>query len=339
MGTEIIAITGILGALAVIVLAVVRPWKAGRLAAIYLFWAYQPAHGRPAGPEVTDLSPMKSWEYGIVGVDSCPLCGGPVNSRGACQGQRCGWERPPDRAPWPRLTDEDGAVIQPSGDVTGATDTAAINAALAAGLDRARAIAAEPRPGAVMLPAPTDDISGPGGGPVTPPEPPGWAAYPLPWPEPPEPGPADLGGPRGPIEPGPPLDLGGVYPLRLPPPDTDLEHEGWLYVPGPPPEPELPPSGDWAPGTAPPGADEVSRNPECHDCVHGLHDHPAGPDLAWRPSRLATPADRALAAEVAAALADQNTDAALFIDRLACDRRAYIGQIRRGFLASRGLAY
>jgi len=100
-----------------------------------------------------------------------------------------------------------------------------------------------------------------------------------------------------------------------------------------PPEPELPPAGDWAPGTGPPDEDD---EPEWYPVTAPRL---PGPGEPWQPSRLATPTDRALAAEVAAALADQNTDAALYIDRLACDRRAYIGQIRRGFLASRGLAY
>jgi hypothetical protein len=338
---EIIAITGILGVLAVIVLAVVRPWETGRLAAIYLFWAYRPAHGGGlTGPEVADVgqSAMSRWEYGIMGVDICPRCGGPLASA-PCSS--CGWERPPDRAPWPRLTDED-------------------RAALAAGFARARAIADEPRPGAVVLPARTADISG-SGAPVTPPEPPAWAAYPLPWPEPPEPAPADLGGPWGAIDPLPPWATdGGVW--RIPAGAyASPEDAARAAVPEPPPpEPELPPSGDWAPGTGPPEDDEpeslrclTCHSPQpsmhpataeggevCHLCPDPFHGRPeAGTAAIFAPSRLATPFDCALAAEVADALSDQNADAAVYIDRLARGRREYVWQIRRGFLVAQGLAY
>ncbi len=271
---EIIAITGILGVLAVIVLAVVRPWETGRLAAIYPFWAYRPAHGGGlTGPDVADVgqSAMSRWEYGIVGVDVCPRCGGPLASA-PCSS--CGWEQPPDRAPWPSLTGAD-------------------RAALAAGLDRARAIAAEPRPAAVLLPAPTSDISG-SGAPVAAPEPP--AA---------EPAPASAVAPTdGASE--PPGAWRGAYEALAPP------------------EPELPPSGDWAPGTGPPEDDEPDQDE---------------PEWTWQPSRLATPFDRALAAEVADALGDQNADAAVYIDRLTRGRREYVWQVRRGFLIAQGLAY
>jgi hypothetical protein len=181
-----------------------------------------------------------------------------------------------------------------------------------------------------VLPAPTSDISG-SGGPVTPPEPPAWAAYPLPWPEPPEPAPIDLGGPRGPVDPLPPWALiGGAYPVRCP--RCGRARCGHTRTVEPPPEPELPPSGDWAPGTGPPEDDEPEWYPVT---VPRL----PGPGEPWQPSRLATPFDRALAAEVADALGDQNADAAVYIDRLARGRREYVWQIRRGFLVAQGLAY
>lgn len=298
----IILITGWLGLVAVCVLYYRQPWRArARVSVLWLFAAYRPRHGAPA-PDAGQ-SAMARWEYGVIGVDVCAHCAAPMRE-GGCP--RCGWTAPPDHAPWPRLTD-------------------ARRAELAAGLETARAIAAEPRPGAVVLPAPTDDISGAGGRAVRPAEPTagawlaGYAALaPSADPEPP-------GAALAAAEPEPPPG-GESGTLRLGPPpgivawlerDDPAEDDG---PEPPPPEPLLPPSGDWAPGTGPPEDDEPEPEPE---------------GRRWAPSRRATPAD----AEHARDLARQDADAAEFIDAMDRERRRYLWQLRRGFLAQRGLAF
>jgi hypothetical protein len=312
---EIIAITGILGVLAVIALAVIRPWEPGRLAAIHLLWEYRPQHGGGlTGPEVTAISPMQRWEYGIVGVDVCPRCGGPLASA-PCS--TCGWERPAGHAPWE--TDSGSLIFGTSGLLGWNSGSG--------GPPDGRSGPPEPPPPPAPAPAPTDGSA----------EPPGaWrAAYDQ----------------LAPAEPPPPLPRwatdGGEWPvgsMMLPRLGAGIRcQHGGPWEP-PPPEPELPPSGDWAPGTGPPEGDpEPGRCADCRMLVDPwmVHDCPGPPDTwgTWQPSRLATPHDRALAAETAAALADLNTDAALFIDRMTSDRRAYLWQLRRAFLVSRGLAY
>lgn len=274
----IIIVIAWLAVVAVCGLAYRQPWRArSRVGVLWLFGTYRPYHAAPAASADQELA---DWAGSIVGVDVCARCAAPM-AAGKCP--RCHWERPADRAPWPRLTDAD-------------------RAAMAAGLDIARAIAAEPRPGAVLMPAPTDHISGAGrdAEPAAGAWRPAYAG--LAPPEPPEP----------PAPPQPPPGGGKV----------------------PPPEPELPPSGDWAPGTGPPSDDDEPDQ----DGPGGGPWAPAGyarGAMRWAPSRRATPED----AEHAADLARQDADAAEFIDAMAAERRRYLWQVRRGFLAQRGLAF
>lgn len=296
----IVLITAWLAVLAVCALYYRQPWRArGRVGVLWLFATYRPGHAAPAAEPAQAIA---DWAGSIVGVDVCAQCAAPMQG-GACP--RCGWERPPDRAPWPRLTDDD-------------------RAALAAGLDAAREIAAEPRPGAVLMPAPTQDVSGSG----RPAEPTAGAWLPAY---------ADLAPPVPPAPPQPPPGAGKVHPPEPPAAEPRLMWHGDVKAAEPPPpEPELPPSGDWAPGTGPPQDDEpeperpLEPEPQ-HWAPHGY----ARGAMRWAPpTRKATPAESALARE----LASQDADAAEFIDAMHWAARRYLWQIRRGFLVQQGLA-
>jgi hypothetical protein len=289
---ELIFITGILGTVAVLALVILLPWEPPRRVAVILS-NYRPRHG-PVPPPGHGQSALSRWEYGIVGVDVCARCAAPIRD-GACA--RCHWQPPPSRAPWPALTDQD-------------------RAALDEGLEQSRAIAAEPRPGAVILPAPTQDISGPGRPSRLPAG--AWlSAY-------------DQLAPKSPPEPdqSPP---GGLYaPPRCPVCDCRLfltngphcnacgwqsaEHTNTVLAPLPP-EPELPPGGDWAPGTGPP-RDDDEDDPGAVWAPDGI----AYGAMHWAPTRRATGAD----ADITRELADQDADAATFIAQLGNVARAYV---------------
>jgi hypothetical protein len=394
---ETILITGVLGVSAVLALVIILPWRPpARLGVLWLFGDYQPRHEQPAAAS-DGRSMMARWDYG-PGIEVCARCAAPTRE-GSCT--RCGWRwADRTRAPW-HLTSAD-------------------HEALDAGLERSRAIAAEPRPGAVILPAPTEDISGSGRpsepsagawlgayaelAPEASPEPAqprlggterrgfevtdhapepeqGWDALELADPEPAQspPGgipPHGLAGmpdfpqvialapPRCPVcacrlfvtdEPhcsacgwqSPKynipwhLDAGTVAALEAaieesraipseqyylltgpaPPPLADIEPKERHHVSRiSPPEPELPPGGDWAPGTGPP-SDDDEDDP---GAVWAPDGHAYGA-MHWTPTRRATGAD----ADVARQLADQDADAATFIARLGDAARAYLAGTTR----------
>jgi hypothetical protein len=339
---ELIFITGILGTVAVLALVILLPWEPPRRVAVILS-NYRPRHG-PVFPPGHGQSALSRWEYGIVGVDVCARCAAPIRD-GACA--RCHWQPPPSRAPWPALTDQD-------------------RAALDEGLEQSRAIAAEPRPGAVILPAPTQDISGPGR--AAEPGAGAWlGAYaelaPKSSPEPAESPPGAIP-PRCPVcacrlflndRPhcnacgwqAPKYNLpwhlddraraaleASIEATRAIPAEQYYlltEHrancaiEGCPRDPGcpdcvngfhdHPPEPELPPGGDWAPGTGPP-RDDDEDDPGAVWAPDGI----AYGAMHWAPTRRATGAD----ADITRELADQDTDAATFIAQLGNVARAYV---------------
>jgi len=264
-----VIVVSVLAVAAVIWLAWRQPWRAPgiRAAGLMLFYGYQSRHGAPAAEPAPEPAPIGDWPGEIVGVHICAECAAPLRDAGsACP--RCGWTMPPGRAPW----------------------------------DRPAAM--------LLLPIESSDISG-SGGPIRPPEPPaagggpgqavtrtdGARTAPGAWrvvyetlapADPADPPPLALGymdGNRWAAHEPPPLgtDLGSFPAEPGQNGQVMVWRSGrwvWEWPPGgepPPPEPELPPGGDWAPGTGPPRDDDWQPGPGA---------------MHWQPSRLATPAER-----------------------------------------------
>jgi hypothetical protein len=337
---EIIAITGILGSLAVIALVILRPWDGlDRMAAVYLFFTYRPY--RPFPRHAADpRTAQQVWDDGPVP---------PIGSMSAdAEREYRTMAALPER---PRLADE----LRDRGlelDARGAAQ-------------RGAWAEPEPRPELLLPPAPPR-------GPERPSEPP--------WPDAQPPGPAertdgasvppgawlgqfgaladseppagwvgDPGDPE-PARPEPP------YPLPCPPPEGEwlprplppwaTDGGAWripaeAFTPGPP-EPELPPSGDWAPGTGPPEDDGPIYRPDGFDIANP--DPPGtvvigpGADLPEpeppEPSRLADPGElfRAeLASEVLADMRARDADTARYLDGQAADLATTLNVMLRGY--------
>jgi len=302
----IIFVTLWLAAMATAALYYRRPRRARArsvLATVYLFTTYRPRHTEPADPG--GQRAMARWDAAIVGVDVCARCAAPMRE-GACP--RCEWTRPepPQTAPFEPVPDPDGLVFPgPEATARGWLSGAMVpDWAPPGGAERP----AEP-PAAGD--GPTQAVERTDG--AT--EPPGaWrAAYDEL--APPPVGPFPLRVERRAFAPPPCPECGcrgrhGLpHPASGPPscPGAELDPE---RLEPPPPEPELPPGGDWAPGTGPP--------------EDGDTDGPGGGPWAD--------------AEHARELAAQDADAAEFIDAMDRERRRYLWQLRRGFLAQQGLA-
>lgn len=151
----IVIVMGIVG-LALVVGGFNRIPAAQKVLLLILSELPPPRHAQdPQAPE-DSRSLLQIWEDGppvqVVGVHVCPMCAqSPILQNGGPHCPRCGWMRPAGGPPWSPA---------PLG--------------LNAKLEVTRASWAEDRPGAVLLPAPTQDISGDGSAaPGTPQAPPG----------------------------------------------------------------------------------------------------------------------------------------------------------------------
>jgi hypothetical protein len=317
MGTEIVAITGMLATSAVLVLVLRQPWRApgARLMVLWLFRGYPARHVHDGPPDAR--SPAQRWEDG----PGPP----PIGSMSAA-----------DERHYRAMTGLPPALAaRPDGYPSGAE--------LDARLEAQRAAWAEPRPAVLLLPG-----DGPERGPQWPPEPPGDEPGPPPPVERTDGGSVPPGGwraqydqlaPRPPWQPAPlpPWAADGGN-WRIPP--EVLPEHGLAELPDYPqvirlgPEPEPPPLGPsfdpdgpgYEPAPPEPAMEPSELEPEAAVSWPGA--------MHWQPSRLASPAEQEQARE----LGRQDADAAEFLDRLAASNRAWLWQLRRGFLAQRGLA-